>query len=58
MDFTVDSIFGSAPDSINHDIIKLNNLWRTEIHAPEILIYDEDIVKNVREMLVDQQVIH
>lgn len=38
------------------EIVKrLLNAWRTEVNAPEILIYDEDLVDKIKTYLKDQQ---
>lgn len=41
---------------LNEDIIFLNNIWRSECNAPEILPYCEEVVERVKDSLTNQQV--
>ena len=40
----------------NESITKLSDAWRTEVNAPEILPYNEELVEEIREMLKKQEV--
>jgi hypothetical protein len=46
-----------APRTLaNEDITQLNELWRTELHSPEILPFQQHLFNNIRELLQHQQV--
>jgi hypothetical protein len=42
--------------SISEDVKSLNNLWITEVHAPEILPYQEELVLELKKILDTNQV--
>jgi hypothetical protein len=39
------------------EIIQLNNAWQTEVHAPEILPFREELVEEISEQLQRQQTV-
>jgi hypothetical protein len=41
---------------VNDSIQKLSDAWRTELSAPEILPYKDDLVEEMKEILKNQEV--
>jgi len=54
MEFSLNSD-DDSDSNINRSISSLNDLWRTEVHAPEILPYREELVEEIRILLVNQE---
>jgi hypothetical protein len=46
---------GEVDYTINDSLSQLNDAWRTEANAPEILPYKEELVDEIRKQLEDQQ---
>eukprot|EP01041_Mallomonas_annulata_P003478 gene3478-6923_t len=44
-------------NAINNDIAKLNNLWRTEVHSPEILPFQSELVEELRLLVENQEAV-
>lgn len=42
-------------NSLNHSILFLQSLWKTEENSPEILPYNQEIVDEIRKILEEQQ---
>lgn len=42
--------------ALNESIDMLSNAWRTELNAPEILPYKEDLVEEIQLLLNNQEV--
>jgi hypothetical protein len=55
MDFLEDD-GQEANGHVENDILELMNAWRTEVHAPEILKYREDLIMDIKELLDNQKV--
>lgn len=43
-------------EGVNTSIALLNDVWRTEVNAPEILNYNSYLVDSIRDLLSKQQV--
>lgn len=43
--------------AVNASVEELHNSWRTELNAPEILPYKEDLVESMHNLLKRQEVI-
>ena len=50
--------FSQSPEGseVNLRIVELQDLWRTEANAPEILTYNEALVSDILQIIKDQQV--
>ncbi len=52
-----ESLLSQSSDFLlNEDYLILQSLWRTELNAPELLPYCQDLVDNIKQALESQQV--
>ena len=56
----MEDVFDNDDDNVtmvNKDIDVLLKLWQTEVNAPEILIFDEELIGRIQGSLSQEQVI-